>query len=378
MATTPVTPIAMLAGSSQQAGAKQPQHVLLVDTGGNPYTAGGGSGGTSQNDGTAFVPGSGSLTPVGGLYETSPSAVSDGDIAAIGITSLRAVKVTLYNTAGNELSPGAGVQYTKGDVDTTPTGTVAMGVNASNEVNPLVQDASGYLLVSVQGTPALPTGAATAARQDTGNASLASIDGKTPALGQALAAASVPIVLTAAQLSTLTPPAAITGFSTETTLAALNAKVTAVNTGAVTVSAALPAGANNIGDVDLASAIPAGTNLIGNVGHGKTIKTVSGTFTADTDVIAAVSTKRLKVIAISLFTFGTSATTITWKSNGTGGTEIARDCLQSVASQVMGIKAAIAAPSFLFATAAGEKLTADTTTSDTIHYTITYFDDDAV
>lgn len=46
---------------------------------------------------------------------------------------------------------------------------------------------------------------------------LAAIKAKTdniPAQGQALAAASVPIVLTAAQITTLTPPAAITGFST--------------------------------------------------------------------------------------------------------------------------------------------------------------------
>lgn len=61
----------------------------------------------------------------------------------------------------------------------------------------------------------LPTGASTAAKQDTGNTSVASIDTKTPALGQALAAASVPIVLTAAQVTTLTPPAAITGFALE-------------------------------------------------------------------------------------------------------------------------------------------------------------------
>ena len=45
-------------------------------------------------------------------------------------------------------------------------------------------------------------------------ASVDSIDGKTPALGQALAAASVPVVLTDAQVTTLTPPAAITGFAT--------------------------------------------------------------------------------------------------------------------------------------------------------------------
>lgn len=61
---------------------------------------------------------------------------------------------------------------------------------------------------------ALPSGAATSAAQTTGNNSLASIDGKLPALGQALAAASVPVVLTAAQIITLTPPAAITGFAT--------------------------------------------------------------------------------------------------------------------------------------------------------------------
>jgi hypothetical protein len=55
----------------------------------------------------------------------------------------------------------------------------------------------------------LPTGAATGAKQDTGNTSVASIDTKTPALGQALAAASTPVVLPAAQITTLTPPTSI-------------------------------------------------------------------------------------------------------------------------------------------------------------------------
>ncbi len=41
-----------------------------------------------------------------------------------------------------------------------------------------------------------------------------SIDSKTPALGQALAAASVPVILPSATITTLTPPAAITGFAT--------------------------------------------------------------------------------------------------------------------------------------------------------------------
>lgn len=70
-------------------------------------------------------------------------------------------------------------------------------------------------------------GDASAANQVTGNTSLSSIDSKTPALGQALAASSQPVVLPAAQITALTPPAAITGFALETggnlALAATNA-----------------------------------------------------------------------------------------------------------------------------------------------------------
>ncbi len=42
-----------------------------------------------------------------------------------------------------------------------------------------------------------------------------------------------------------------TGAATESTLSTLNGKVTACNTGAVTIATALPAGTNNIGDVDV-------------------------------------------------------------------------------------------------------------------------------
>lgn len=156
---------------------------------------------------------------------------------------------------------------------------------------------------------------ATEGKQDTGNTSLASIDSKTPALGQALAAASVPVVLTAAQISTLTPLATVAvtqsgswdevgindsgnsitvddGGSTisiddgggvitvDGTVAVTNAGLTALN-GAIAgtevqvdVVGALPAGNNNIGDVDVAS-IAAGNNVIGQV------KLTDGTDVAD-------------------------------------------------------------------------------------------------
>ena len=142
-------------------------------------------------------------------------------------------------------------------------------------------------VTNVSGTISLPTGAATSAKQDTEIASLASIDGKLPSLGQALAAASIPIVLTAAQITTLTPPVAITGFATaanQTTelasLASIDGKITAVNTGAVVISSALPAGTNNIGDVDVLSVVPGtgATNL------GKAVDAATGA--TDTGVLA--------------------------------------------------------------------------------------------
>lgn len=132
----------------------------------------------------------------------------------------------------------SGTEAVIGDVGVTMpvSGTVTANLGA---VDNAVLDA---IAASVAGTLTVGshavTNAGTFACQIDGSAltALQSIDTKTPALGQALAAASVPVVLTAAQLSTLTPPAAITGFATESTLSSLNGKVTAINTGAVTIS----------------------------------------------------------------------------------------------------------------------------------------------
>lgn len=58
-------------------------------------------------------------------------------------------------------------------------------------------------ITNISGTVSLPTGAAT-------QTTLASIDTKTPALGQALAAASVPVILPSATITTLTPLSTVT------------------------------------------------------------------------------------------------------------------------------------------------------------------------
>lgn len=108
----------------------------------------------------------------------------------------------------------------------------------------------------------LPAGAATAANQATGNTSLASIDGKLPALVGGAVPVSLPggLATSAGQASIITALGSIggtvavsnfpgtqavsaaslplpTGASTEATLSTLNAKVTAVNTGAVVLAA---------------------------------------------------------------------------------------------------------------------------------------------
>jgi len=62
-------------------------------------------------------------------------------------------------------------------------------------------------------------GDASSSLQTAGNNTLTAINNKTPALGQALAGASIPVVLPSAQITTLTPPPAITNFALDSTVA---------------------------------------------------------------------------------------------------------------------------------------------------------------
>ncbi len=330
----------------------------------------GGATAANQTDGsqkTQIVDAGGEVATVtGGKLDVNATASLAGEsIPATGATT--AVSVQVVDGSGNQISSfGGGTQYADGAARGTATGTIAMGDDGTN-IQSVHVDSSGDLQIDVLSS-ALPTGAATAANQQTdaltdtqlratavdvsvstmpttnvaqsgswsvdlGNingiateTTVAAIDTKTPALGQALAAASVPVVLPAAQITAITPPAAITGFATaanqlpdghnvtvdnaslavtgtfwqatqpvsgtvtaNATLAAETTKVigtvniasaqtlaTVTTVGAVTaITNALPAGTNaigklaansgvDIGDVDVTS-ISAGTNLIGDV-----------------------------------------------------------------------------------------------------------------
>lgn len=95
---------------------------------------------------------------------------------------------------GGSSSGGGGSSSSVKVLDSGGTNTLSVSAGGAAKV-----DGSAVTQpVSAASLP-LPTGAATAAKQDTGNTSVASLDTKTPALGQAASAASRPVVIASDQ-----------------------------------------------------------------------------------------------------------------------------------------------------------------------------------
>lgn len=153
----------------------------------------------------------------------------------------KAARITLYDSAGNEIT--------------------GFPITGSVEIS---NDAGNPLPVSASSLP-LPTGASTSSNQTTGNASLTSIDTKTPALSsgrvpvdgsgvtQPISASSLPLPTGAAQDSTLTGGTVRTKITDGTNNAAVkSASVSAVATDPALVVAISP---NNTIPIS-ASALP--------------------------------------------------------------------------------------------------------------------------
>ena len=164
---------------------------------------------------------------------------NDGvDIGDVDVTSI------VPGTGATNL--GKAIQSAQG---TTDTGVPALVVRndtladlsgADGDYAPLQVNASGALYTEVK-TSALPSGAATEAKQDVIETTLNSIEGDTSSLAGAVSGTEMQVDIVASL------PAGTN------------------NIGDVDIASALPAGTNNIGDVDIASALPAGTNSIGTV-----------------------------------------------------------------------------------------------------------------
>ena len=166
---------------------------------------------------------------------------------------------------------------------------------------------TGTLAVSAASLP-LPSGAAT----ETTVAGVKTGTDKIPALGQALAAASVPVVLTAAQVTTLTPLSSVTVSGTVTANA---------GTGTLAVSAAalpLPSGAAtsalqtqpgvDIGDVTVNNAAGASAVNIQDGGNSITMDAPVGTpaFVRLSDGAAAITTLPVSLATLPALVAGTA------------------------------------------------------------------------
>lgn len=194
------------------------------------------------------------------------------------------------------------------DSSALPTGASTSALQTTGNTllgNIIVDLTNGTQITQITGTVPLPTGAATAANQVTGNNSLASIDGKTPALGQALAAASVPVVLTAAQLSTLTPLTSVT--VTQATGTNLH---TVVDSGTITVTQATGSNlhvvvdsgsvtANNASVSTTGSAVPASATMVGG-SDGTNLRAVKVSATGVVSVDGSAVTQPISAAALPL------------------------------------------------------------------------------
>lgn len=127
--------------------------------------------------------------PITGAAVTSATAAGNWQFQAAGLSSFR-VRASAY-TSGVAI---VAVRFSRAGFAPAGTATIAGEVTANAGTN--------------LNTSALAT-----------QTTLSALNDKVPALGQALAAASVPVILPAATITTLTPPAAITGFATQATLA---------------------------------------------------------------------------------------------------------------------------------------------------------------
>ena len=131
------------------------------DVSGNMLVAvtGAGSGGTSSADGATYTAGTTAGTPAMlARDDTSPGSLLEDKVGIARGSANRNAYIQLRDGAGNER--GANV-----------SASGALSVDGSAVTQP----------VSAASLP-LPTGAATSSAQTTGNSSLSSIDGKTPAL----------------------------------------------------------------------------------------------------------------------------------------------------------------------------------------------------
>ncbi len=259
----------------------------------------------------------------------------------------------------------------------------------------------------------------TSGKQDTGNTSVASIDTKTPSLGQALAASSVPVTLTALEegligaltetapgsdtassglngrlqriaqritslISAVGSPFQAGGSIGNTTFASTiadgaditlgakaDAKSTATDTTAITIMQVL----KQISASVQAPPSQAVTNTVLANGAGKTIVSKSGSASSSgNNTIVAAGTNKLKVFAFSLTTSSTTALTVKFQ-DGASGTDLWSVLLQAPTSITTGANLAVSPPAWLFNTSAATLLNLNISSANAVQWSVSYYDE---
>jgi hypothetical protein len=204
--------------------------------------------------------------------------------------SLNTTTLTLIkDTTGSEFSNSDNLQIFIEAVSESVTvanfpATQNVALTSSIEVE-VKNDAGNPLPVSAASLP-LPAGASTSANQVTANSSLATIATNIPVQGQALASASMPVVLPATQIAALTPPTSISisNFPATQNVAVISSVEVEVKNG---VGNPIPVNASSL-------PLPTGASTEATLGalNSKVITTANGIKTdgsATTQPISAVS-----------------------------------------------------------------------------------------
>ena len=109
--------------------------------------------------------------------------------------------------------------------------------------------------------------------------------------------------------------------------------------------------------------------------QGKTLTSTGGSAsTSGNNTLVAAGTNKLKVYAFSLSTTSTTAVTCIFQS-GASGTELWRVVLQAPSSVSTGANLTVTPPAYLFATAAATLLNLNLSAAQTVHWSVSYFDE---
>lgn len=241
---------------------------------------------------------------------------------------------TLLNTTDSVNSVQSGA-WTTGRTWSLLNTTDSVNVGNFPSVQPVSQSGA-FNITNITGTVSLPTGASTSALQTTGNASLSSIDGKTPALGQATMTASVPVVIASNQ--TAIPVTQSGTFTTGRTwtLANTTDSVAAVQSGAWTVTA-------NAGTNLNTSALALDTSVNGVlVGQGSSTSgqkgpLVQGAVTSSLPTYTAGQTSPLSLTTSGALRTDASATVQPVSQNGAPWSQNITQVLGSAPSSTNGL-----------------------------------------